>query len=261
MGGRGIWQLSKGLAIGVAVLLGISLLPTDTSLREAQRSGALSVCLPDRLAPLVTGDAARPGIEVELLQEIAAELGLRLNIRRIAAMGRDFDPAGARISRGQCAVLGGGLIDTPALRGFLDVTSGYMETGLVAISISPRDLDKARAVILAQAVQGIDRTGLSALLRGRGVEFGLTRDRQDIARALSEDRADIAILAAFEGRVLASENGYVLQPLPAPFGSGTRVFGLWKGDLTLKRAIEHGLGKIRDDGRLSRILARYPQPD
>lgn len=261
MGGRGIWQLWKGLAVGVAVLLGISLLPTDTSLREAQRLGVLSACLPARLVPLVTGDPARPGIEVDLLQEIAAELGLRLNIRSIAAMGRDFDPAGARISRGQCAVLGGGLIDTPSLRGFLDVTSSYMDTGLVAISPSPRDLQGAKAVILAAAVQGIDRTGLSALLRGQGIVFTLTRDRQDMLRALQEDQADIAILGAFDGQLLAAEQGYALQPLPAPFGSSTLVFGLWKGDLTLKRGIERALGKIRQDGRLARIISRYQQPD
>jgi hypothetical protein len=35
------------------------------------------------------------------------------------------------------------------------------------------------------------------------------------------------------------------------------VLGLWKGDLTLKRAIVQGLEAVQHDGSLARILARY----
>ena len=35
------------------------------------------------------------------------------------------------------------------------------------------------------------------------------------------------------------------------------ALGLWKGDLTLKRAIADGLEKLRRDGEVARIIARY----
>jgi polar amino acid transport system substrate-binding protein/cystine transport system substrate-binding protein/membrane-bound lytic murein transglycosylase F len=35
------------------------------------------------------------------------------------------------------------------------------------------------------------------------------------------------------------------------------VFGLWKGDLTLKRAIVSGLESLERDGEVAKIIARY----
>ena len=57
---------------GVFGLLGaVYLLPPDTSLREVRAAGTLRACMPPSYPPLVTGDPAAPGIDVELLQEIA----------------------------------------------------------------------------------------------------------------------------------------------------------------------------------------------
>ena len=64
---------------GVFGLLGaVYLLPPDTALRQVRAAGALRVCLPPSYPPLVTGDPAAPGIDVELLQAIARDLGVRL---------------------------------------------------------------------------------------------------------------------------------------------------------------------------------------
>jgi polar amino acid transport system substrate-binding protein len=35
------------------------------------------------------------------------------------------------------------------------------------------------------------------------------------------------------------------------------AFGLWKGDLTLKRAMAGGLDRLARDGAVAAILARY----
>lgn len=252
--GSGFWRLWGGILGGMALLGAISLLPTDTSLREVRRIGQLTACLPSARSPFVTGDPLAPGIEVDLLHAIAADLELDLQIRRIPAMGRDFDPAAARISRAQCAVLGGGMIDTPQLRGFLDVSQGFGESGLIAVSLAPRALAGSRAMILLDALQGIDRVALSALLRAEDVRFSLQRDPQFMQDALRQGDTDILIFGTTDDT--ASE-ALARQPLPAPFGAGQVVFGLWKGDLTLKRAINRSLERLRGDGQLAQIIARY----
>lgn len=254
MRGSGFWTLWGGVVLGVALLGAISLLPTDTSLREVRRIGQLTVCLPSARSPFVTGDAQAAGIEVDLLRAIATDLGVQLQIRRITAMGRDFDPAAARISRAQCAVLGGGMIDTAQLRGFLDVSQGFAESGLIAASLAPRPLAGARAMILVDALQGIDRVAFSSLLRAEGIGFTLQRDPQAMLMALRQGEADILIFGSSDGALL---DGLAQQALPTPFGAGQVVFGLWKGDLTLKRAINRSLDRLRRDGRLAQIIARY----
>lgn len=54
---------------GVFGLLGaVYLLPPDTALRQVRAAGTLRVCLPPYYPPLVTGDQAKPGIDVDLLR-------------------------------------------------------------------------------------------------------------------------------------------------------------------------------------------------
>jgi hypothetical protein len=111
-------------------LLGaVYVLPPDTSLREVRAAGALRICLPPSYPPLVTGDPAAPGIDVELLQAVAREFDVRMVTVVNPVMGRDFNPRAWRINRAQCEVIAGGVIGSPTTRSFLDTTPAYAETG------------------------------------------------------------------------------------------------------------------------------------
>ena len=74
------------------LLAGVYLLPADTSLGELRKNGVLRACMPQLYPPLVTGDANAPGIDVELLQALAKELGLRFASASNQFMGQDFNP-------------------------------------------------------------------------------------------------------------------------------------------------------------------------
>ena len=56
---------------------------------------------------------------------------------------------------------------------------------------------------------------------------------------------------------LAAGNGWSVAWMPAELPRYPVALGLWKGDLTLKRAIADGLEKLRRDGEVARIIARY----
>ena len=49
--------------------------------------------------------------------------------------------------------------------------------------------------------------------------------------------------------------------MPAELGRHPIVLGLWKGDLTLKRAIVSAMGRMQRDGELATIMARYIPDD
>jgi polar amino acid transport system substrate-binding protein/cystine transport system substrate-binding protein/membrane-bound lytic murein transglycosylase F len=242
---------------GLALLLAVYLLPPDTSLSEIRRQGQLTACLPVARPPLVTEDPARPGLEAELLQMIAAEIGVRFRPVTVPAMGEDFDLSLWRISRAQCAIVGGGTLDTPATRAFLDVTPPFGDTGWVVLSGQAQGLlPSGKGAVLAN-VPGADRLALSRFLRAQEITTQLVRSPDELAEAIRSGAADFGIADALYARQLATENGFVVSDLPPPLGRDPLVFGLWKGDLTLKRAIVSAFARIRDDGRLAAVSARY----
>jgi len=242
---------------GVALLFAVYLLPPDTSLSEVERTGTLTACLPPSRPPLVTEDPTAPGLEVELLEEIAREMGLRFRAVTVPAMGADFDPSLWRITRAHCAVIGGGTLDTVETRAFLSVTQPFAETGWVVIAKSADEaIGGKRAAVLAN-IPGADRLTLSRFLRDQDVSVSLVRTADDLTEALANGAADIGIADALFAQAVAGDIGFVTQDLPPPFRHEGLVFGLWKGDLTLKRAITGALQRIKDDGRLTALQAKY----
>ncbi len=242
---------------GVALLFAVYLLPPDTSLSEVERTGTLTACLPPSRPPLVTEDSAAPGLEVELLGEIASEMGLRFRAVTVPAMGADFDPSLWRITRAHCAVIGGGTLDTAETRAFLSVTQPFAETGWVVIAKSADEtIGGKRAAVLAN-IPGADRLTLSRFLRDQDVSVSLVRTADGLTEALANGDADIGIADALYAQAVAGDIGFVTQDLPPPFRHEGLVFGLWKGDLTLKRAITGALQRIANDGRLAALRAKY----
>ena len=104
----GRWRGGLSYLFIFGLLGGVYLLPPDTSLSEVRKTGILRACLPPSYPPLVTGNPAAPGIDVELATAIAAKLSLRLVTSLNQAMGQDFNPRNWRVTRAQCEMLAGG---------------------------------------------------------------------------------------------------------------------------------------------------------
>src|SRR5216684_4308805 len=121
------------------LLVGVYLLPPDTSLSEVRKAGVLRACMPPDYPPLVTPDRDAPGIDVELLQALAKRLGVRLVVTSNPAMGQDFNPRNWHVTRSQCEVLAGGVVVSPTTKSFLETGPPYAQTGwaLVAPKLPP----------------------------------------------------------------------------------------------------------------------------
>jgi polar amino acid transport system substrate-binding protein/cystine transport system substrate-binding protein/membrane-bound lytic murein transglycosylase F len=243
---------------GVFGLLGaVYLLPPDTSLRAVRAAGTLRVCLPPSYPPLVTGDAAAPGIDVELLQAIARELGVRLVTVPNAAMGRDFNPRAWRITRAQCEVLAGGVVGSPATRSFLDTTPSYATTGWAWLAPRPVASLESRRVGILVGVSGLDRVALAAWLRAAKVPATVVVDTDELVRGLKDGRFDAAITERLLADEIAAPLAWPVGWMPAGLQRYPVVLGLWKGDLTLKRAIVAAMTRIEASGELAALMAQY----
>jgi ABC-type amino acid transport substrate-binding protein len=256
-----LWLPARRDVISFALVFGLlgaaCLLPPDTALREIRAAGTLRVCLPPSYPPLVTGDPAAPGMDVELLRAIAAELGVRLAIVTNAAMGTDFNPRAWRITRARCDILAGGVAGSKTTRSFLETTPPYAATGWAWLAQKPDpELQGQRIGILVSA-SGLDRIALAAWLRAEKARITIVPSAKTLIDGLKEGRFDAGVTERLLAVELAAANGLAAGWMPPALDRYDLVFGLWKGDLTLKRAIVAAMDRLHRSGEMVRIEARY----
>jgi ABC-type amino acid transport substrate-binding protein len=243
---------------GVFGLLGaVYLLPPDTALREVRAAGTLRVCLPPFYPPLVTADPSAPGIDIEILQGVAHELGVHLVTVVNPVMGRDFNPRAWRITRAQCEVLAGGVVGSATTRSFLDTTPAYATTGWAWLSPHPEAMLQNHRVSVLVGVSGLDRVALAAWLRAAKAQVTIMPDAAELVQGLKDGHFDFGITERLQAVELATSEGWAVDWMPANLDRYPIVFGLWKGDLTLKRAIVSAMRRMRQNGQMATIISHY----
>jgi ABC-type amino acid transport substrate-binding protein len=246
------------LAVGVALLGGVYLLAPDTSYSEAKKAGLITACIPASYPPLVTGNREAPGIDIELLEELAGRLGLRLRLQTVVAMGKDLDPRNWGVSRARCQLLAGGVVLSPLTQSFLDSTPPHLATGWSIISAAPEAFLGGKTVGVFVGLTGLDRTGLSSHLRQAGARITLLRSTDALMDALAAGSIDLAVTESLLARQLAYNlEGYGVSWLSDDMGRYPIGLGLWKGDLTLKRELVSALVAMENEGFIEALQEKY----
>lgn len=256
----GLGRLARdfgSIGLALVLLLAVSLLPPDTSLSEIRAVATLRACVPPAYPPLVTGDNNRPGIDIELLGAVAAHMGVGLKLNFNDAMGRDFNPRNWGLNRAQCQVIAGGVVDSDRTRSFLDTGPSYARTGWAMIAPKPPTEFSGLNIGVLTLVSGLDRIGLASFLRSAGAQFEVVRRPEELVAGIAEHRFDAGLSEALLAGRLAADNGWAAVWMPPELERYNLVFGLWKGDVTLKRAIDQAFADLAADGTIATILARY----
>ncbi len=256
MAGQGVRDLVT-VAATVGLLGLVAFLPPDTSYSEVRSIGLLKICAPASYPPLVTGDPTRPGLDIELLTAVAERLGLRVLINTNPAIGRDFNPRAWRVTRAQCQVIAGGVITSPQTRSFMETVLPHAETGWVALSVTPLPDLAGKRVAVLPGVSGLDRVALSSYLRSAGATVSIARDRAAVAADLTSGAIEAAVTESLLAATLAQGRELVTTELPEALGRYDVAFGLWKGDLTLKRAMTSAYAALEREGVVATIRGRY----
>jgi polar amino acid transport system substrate-binding protein/cystine transport system substrate-binding protein/membrane-bound lytic murein transglycosylase F len=246
-----------GIVVVLGLLLLVTFLPPDTSLSEVEANRAIRACVPTTYPPLVTGDPDRPGIDIELLRAVAAHIGVELLLSPSDAMGRDFNPRHWAITRGKCQVLAGGVVDSTLTRSFLDTGPPYAETGWAMVAPAPLEDIEGLTVGALTLISGLDRIGLASYLRRQDVTVRVVRNARDLVDGIAGGELDGGVTEALLAGGLAADNDWWVAFLSDELVRYNLVFGLWKGDLTLKRKIVQAFRQLQSDGTLAAILKRY----
>jgi polar amino acid transport system substrate-binding protein/cystine transport system substrate-binding protein/membrane-bound lytic murein transglycosylase F len=240
----------------LALLAAVYLLPPDTSLSQARAAGTLRACMPPVHPPFVTGDAAAPGIDVEILRALTRELGLSLLPVEEPAMSRDFNPRSWHLTRAACELVAGGLAASPMTRSFLETSSPYAETGWAALAPIPDFELRGRKVGVLAPATGLDRSATATYLRAQATQNVIVADADALVKGLREGRFEAAVTEKLLADQIAAREHLTAVWL-ADLPRYPVAFGLWKGDLTLKRAIAGGLDRLERNGTTATILMRY----
>jgi ABC-type amino acid transport substrate-binding protein len=253
-------------ALGALPILGllaaVYLLPPDTSLSEIRRAGALHVCMPPVDPPFVTGDSNAPGIDVEILQALTRDLGLTLAGVPEPAMARDFNPRAWHVTRAACEVLAGGLVASPMTRSFLETSRPYAQTGWALLAPQPEALKSladlhGRKLGVLTPPSGLDRIALASRLRAAQAQVIIVSSTEALVAGLREGRFEAGVTEKLLADQIAIRERWTADWLPGDLPRYPIAFGLWKGDLTLKRALAGGLDRLAQSGTVAAILARY----
>jgi polar amino acid transport system substrate-binding protein/cystine transport system substrate-binding protein/membrane-bound lytic murein transglycosylase F len=258
MNERPRWVGDVITVVGVAALFGaVYLLPPDTSLAQVKQAGFLRVCVPTLYPPLVTGKAEAPGFDIEFAQTIAERLDVRIVISANAAMGRDFNPRNWNLTRAQCQMLAGGVVVSDLTRSFLDTTPAHLQTGwaLVAAQL-PANLQGVK-VGFYSGLAGLDRIALSRLLQAQKARIEIVANMEALTEGLRSGRIDAGVSEALMARQIAGTLDMQVAWLPESLGRYPMAFGLWKGDLTLKRRLVEIIDNLESEGRTRELGRKY----
>jgi ABC-type amino acid transport substrate-binding protein len=253
--GDGLRRLAFIIAILSVFFFLFWVLPPDTSLAQVIRSGVLRACVPDLRPPLVTADPQRPGIEVDLLQRIAHDIGVTLVLERTSRMDLNFNPRDWHVSRAQCSVLGGGIVATRNTRSFLDTTPPYLETGWALLRSGADNSPKTLSVYPVSS--GLDRIALARKLGALHIDAKIVSTPGELVDSIASGTVDGGVTEALTARSLAKNESWQVNWLSADLETQQVTFGLWKGDLTLKRAIVAALEELRQSGQIKALLSTY----
>lgn len=245
-------------AVIFGLMAAVYLLPADTSLAEVERTGNLKACIPPSYAPLVTGDPREPGYDVSLLQELAKRMNLRLSLNQNPQMGRDFNPRNWRVTRAQCEVLAGGVVASLTTQSFLETVSTQVTTGWAVVLKPGGTLGSGTTVGVLPGLGGLDRLGLSSYLRAIGVRGVVLPSLDALEAGLDEDEFGALVTEALgAGQLIIEHPDWHIAWLSDSLDRFELGLGLWKGDLTLKRAVVEALDAMARDGTLAALRKRY----
>ncbi len=104
---------------------------------------------------------------------------------------------------------------------------------------------------------GLDRLGLSRFLRVANARVEIVPTAEALADALKAGRIDAGVSEALMARQIAGTLGMPVAWMPEALARYPVAFGLWKGDLTLKRRLAGVIDQLEGEGLTKELAGRY----
>ena len=214
--------------------------------------------MPTIYPPLVTGDPERPGIDIEILPAVADYIGVDAAAQPQRCHGPRLQPA--QLGRqprasARCSPAASSIRRSPG-RSSIPVRPTPRPAGRSWRRRRWKTID-GRTLGALTIISGLDRIGLASYLRGRTSPSASCATAEELVDGIAGGAFDGGVTEALLAGGLAADNDWWVASLPDELARYNLVFGLWKGDLTLKRKIVQAFRQLESDGTLAAILERY----
>jgi ABC-type amino acid transport substrate-binding protein len=223
----------SGLLIiaGVIMLLVVRELPPESSLAQVREGGALTVCVPPSLPPLLTPDSGvnqYQGSEAELVRLIAADIDVSVQWNPQPGWGDTIDPSDWGMRPSACQLVVGGIVGSEETRALMELVP--YRTAEWSIVGDPG----AGPTGLYVPFWGIDRGQAARWIRDQGYEQLFLFDAREARDALQ--RGDVGAIVSLRpvARWLAGDRPVrTVTGLPVE----TLAVATWKGRTTINREV------------------------
>jgi polar amino acid transport system substrate-binding protein len=232
--------------------------PPRTRISSVPEAPLLRVGVTPDTPPIVfTRNGRLTGLEIDMAQQLARELG-----RRLRFVTLPWDEEIPALLDGRIDVVMSGMTITPARQVRIAFSEPYLKSGLMALMLrSSRDkYDSLPAVMGTSADVGVMRdTTAERFVREQIPKANPVTylSSKDAIIDLKQTRIGLFIADAPVIVWLVSENEAELALLHTPLNEEQLGWGVRQGDLALKRAADTAIARWRSNGTLDQILKRW----
>lgn len=236
----------------------------DESLARVREAGVLRACADPDNPPLSSARAGSPpGVDVEVVQALAEELGVRLEVVWVDTWA--MDRALRRLRTGACDLLAGLPVDQGFLRErpWLDITVPIYATGYLLAIRDSHLTAEARLADLREETIGVEaRTIADYQLHRSGFARRLYPSQTLLLEALEAGEVPAAVVLGpvagwrIRGKLGSGVRLVLHPPLEAPYRWNVAM-ALRRADGSLKQALDEAIRKLQQDGAIARLMAAY----
>jgi polar amino acid transport system substrate-binding protein len=247
--------MKKLLPLLIGAAIGLTGVAQGRSLDTIRSVGALGLCAHPNSLPFASKAGDPPGFQVELAQALARELGVSLKL--------DWIITTYQIRSADCDIMLDVIADREAQgETNLRITKPYYRTG-VALAVPMASKVTSFAGLDQHTKVGVQVGSVAAMvIDQRHVPISTFGFEADSLEALANHEIDAATVtpavAAYYNQTHPDKAVRVLPPDESEASLNWNVaVGMVRPDDRLREAIDDALARLRADGTLERIYARY----
>lgn len=244
----------KYVSLVMSVLLLVGILTgcggSGKSLEEIQKKGTIVVATSPDFPPFEYLDGGKVvGIEIDILEKIAQDLGVTLTIEQM-----DFDAVVPGVQVGKFDLGASGITANEKRKKNVDFSEAYFLASQ-AIVVMPDSAITSKADLEGKSVSVQTGTTAEEYCMNNGYEVLAFTANNDALAALTAGKVDAWVVDNEVAVTLAEKNGLVV--LDEPMTTEPYAFAFPKGSDSLIEAFDQSLSAMLKDGTVEEIFKNY----